>query len=64
MPLIEFKCIKCGKVFEELVKTDEKKPKCPDCGGETEQNYNGRCWVNSVHKGECTGNCATCKGCH
>ena len=56
MPLIEFKCVKCGKVFEELVKTDEKKPKCPDCGGETEQNYNGRCWVNSVHKGECTGN--------
>lgn len=35
MPLIEFQCRKCGKVFEELVKTDDKSPKCPDCGGET-----------------------------
>ena len=64
MPLIEFQCRKCGKVFEELVKTDDKSPKCPDCGGETEQKYSGKCWVNSVHKGECTGHCATCKGGH
>ena len=62
MAFMEFKCKACGHVFEEFTR-DGKYPACPVCGGETEQKYSGKCWVNSVHKGECSGHCAICKGC-
>lgn len=34
MPIYEYKCPKCGKVFEEWVKSSEahKEEKCPVCG--------------------------------
>ena len=33
MPLYEFRCQKCGHVFEELVRTDGGEPgACPRCG--------------------------------
>lgn len=34
MPLYEFKCLKCGKNFEDLILTpkDEKEMVCPKCG--------------------------------
>jgi len=37
MPIYEYKCCKCGYVFEQLSmrKTDEEIVKCPSCG-ETE----------------------------
>ncbi len=63
MAFLELKCEKCGHVFEELVRIGEY-PKCPVCGGETSQKYNGKVWVNSVKPSNCTGNCKTCKGCH
>lgn len=31
MPLYEFKCEKCGKVFERLQKIEENYPPCPHC---------------------------------
>jgi putative FmdB family regulatory protein len=31
MPIFEFKCEKCGKHFERIVKTDDKTCVC-DCG--------------------------------
>ena len=35
MPIYEFKCNKCGKVFELLCigSDDEKGAQCPSCGG-------------------------------
>lgn len=63
MPFIEFKCKACGHEFEELTKLGES-PKCPKCGGETEQKYSGKMWVNGGAKpSHCSGHCATCKGC-
>jgi putative FmdB family regulatory protein len=32
MPLIEFKCTKCGKVHQVLVPKEKEPTKC-DCGG-------------------------------
>ncbi len=32
MPIFEFKCKKCGEVFELLVRANEK-PACPKCKG-------------------------------
>lgn len=34
MPIYEYECPKCGKVFEEWVKSSEahKEEPCPDCG--------------------------------
>ncbi len=62
MPFIELKCKKCGNVFEALTRPGERPP-CPECGGETEQKFNGKITVGGVKKSGCTGHCATCKGC-
>ena len=38
MPIYEYKCKKCGKVFEILVKNGEDEPKkCSECGGELQK---------------------------
>ncbi len=63
MPLIEFKCNKCGYETEELTKTNDVAPKCPKCGYEMTQKYWGKCYVNGSTKEHCSGNCSTCKGC-
>lgn len=63
MALIELKCVKCGKVSEELIKSDGKYPKC-ECGGKLEQVYSGKCYTARAGSGGgCGGNCSTCKGC-
>ena len=62
MAFIELKCKECGYEYEGLVNGGNY-PTCPKCGGQTEQKYSGKVWVNSVKKGGCSGNCASCKGC-
>ncbi len=38
MPIYEYECKRCGKVFEVWQKiTDEPIKKCPDCGGEVQK---------------------------
>jgi putative FmdB family regulatory protein len=38
MPLYEYKCKKCGHIFERIQKfSDPHVKKCPDCGGKVEQ---------------------------
>ena len=38
MPLYEYRCKKCGHVFEKIVKFSDKPiKKCPECGGAVEQ---------------------------
>ena len=38
MPLYEYKCRKCGHVFEKIQKfSDKPKASCPECGGAGER---------------------------
>lgn len=64
MPILQYKCEKCGKRFEELVKVYTDKVVCPDCGGETIRDYSGEMYSSTgTQKKKCTGHCATCGGC-
>jgi len=56
MPLIDYKCNKCGKEFFEVVKSTDEKVKCPVCGSEdTDRVYKGKFYGN----GNCSGNCSS-----
>lgn len=32
MPIFEYECAKCGRLFEELVMSPSQKVACPSCG--------------------------------
>jgi len=34
MPIYEYRCEKCGRLFEELVTNSSQKIACPDCDSE------------------------------
>lgn len=64
MPLFEYKCEKCNKVFEELVKNYNDQVKCSSCGGDAVRVYSGKMFTSTGKScGGCTGNCKTCSGC-
>ena len=64
MPLLQYKCKKCEKRFEELVRVYTDKVVCPDCGGETERDYSGTMYsATGTANKKCSGNCKTCSGC-
>ena len=52
MPLFEYKCVKCGHIFEKLHKfSDKPRAKCPECGGRGKRqasapaiHFNGTGW--------------------
>ncbi len=66
MPIFEFKCKDCGKVYEELILNGGDMPtRCKECGGVLVRLYNGTVglnfkgagfYVNDYGKG-----CSTCK---
>lgn len=35
MPIYEYRCEKCGRLFEELVTNSSQKIACPDCDSES-----------------------------
>lgn len=73
MPMYEFHCPKCDKVFEELAFGDETVP-CPDCGcKETERLISACCHMSGgrsdagasasgAHSSGCS--CSSCSGGH
>ena len=65
MPFLKFRCRKCGKVFDELVALSRLgEVKCPDCAGEAERAYEGKCAGGKSGCGEgCGGSCGSCGGC-
>ena len=64
MPFLQYKCPKCGKNFDELVKSHLDEVKCPTCGEKAVHSYSGE-MLSSTGKPvkKCTGNCKTCSGC-
>lgn len=37
MPIYEFKCLKCSKIWEEIQKINDELPKCSECNGNSEK---------------------------
>jgi putative FmdB family regulatory protein len=72
MPMLDFRCSKCGFKFEELVFTHNRdRVRCPICSGnDLERVYEGKCLFGSISPGgrkdslSCAGkSCAGCSGC-
>lgn len=65
MPLLQYKCEKCGKKFEELVRKFDEPVLCPDCGAPAARDWSGEMFSSTGKKStKCSGNCKTCGGCH
>lgn len=64
MPLLQYKCEKCGKRFDELVSSYKDEVKCPACDVIAVRDYSGEMY-SSTGKAtkKCSGNCKTCSGC-
>ena len=61
MPIYEYKCEKCGNVFDELVKDCGEKVICPRCRSVAARNYSGKIYTSTGKStGGCGGNCAAC----
>jgi putative FmdB family regulatory protein len=69
MPVFEYRCLKCGHKFEELV-LDNRLIKCPKCQGEVKKLFSsfsarrkeGESITSNVSCTGCTAtSCATCK---
>ena len=64
MPIFEYRCKQCGKVFEELVKKFDVQVTCPYCGNIAERSYCGQMYsATGKPTKKCSGNCKTCGGC-
>lgn len=67
MPIFEYKCKKCGEVFELLVRSGEK-PKCPACGGSRLEKlistFNASAEGSSKRRGGCASGDDCCGGSH
>lgn len=64
MPILQYRCEKCNKNFEELVKRFDETVLCPDCGEKAERSYCGEMFSSTGKPTKkCSGNCKTCGGC-
>ena len=64
MPVLEYKCPRCGKKFDELVKRHDEEVKCPVCGEKGERVWSGEMYSSTGKPPKhCGGNCGSCGGC-
>lgn len=64
MPLLQYKCAKCGKKFEEIVQKFDDEVRCPACGERAERDWSGEMFsATGKPAKKCSGNCKTCGGC-
>ena len=64
MPLYSYECGNCGKVFETLEKTADKKSRvCPACGGEAERRLSipAKPAITGGNPGSCCGEEGGCE---
>lgn len=65
MPVLQYRCPKCGKEFEELVNKFDDEVLCPDCKNRAERSWSGKMWSSTGKPSKkCSGHCSTCGGCH
>ncbi len=64
MPILSYKCEKCGNCFEELVKKYDERVPCPKCGTPAVRTWYG-CVYSATGKPpkKCSGKCSECSGC-
>ena len=69
MPIYEFKCLKCGREFEELVLKRDEAVVCPSCGEPGCEKWMSACrtrtsggdWIGDFgSSGSVGGGCAGC----
>ncbi len=64
MPILDYKCPACGKIFDELVKKYDDEVFCPDCGCKAERCYSGQILTQTGKPTKkCSGDCKNCSGC-
>ncbi len=64
MPIFQYRCVHCGKKFEELVQKYDDPVRCPACGQAAERDWSGTVFSATGQKSKhCSGNCKTCGGC-
>lgn len=64
MPILQYRCGKCGKNFEELVKKFDDEVFCPVCNAKAERSYSGEIFsATGKPIKKCSGNCKNCSGC-
>ncbi len=65
MPILQYKCEKCGKKFEELVQKFDDPVFCPVCKEKAVRDWSGEMFsATGKTSKKCSGHCKTCGGCH
>ena len=59
MPIFEYQCRKCGRRFEQLVRTGSR-PACPDCGSHGLDKQVSSFSVGTAAAGTDSALCSTC----
>ncbi|MCP4647751.1 MAG: zinc ribbon domain-containing protein [bacterium] len=54
MPLYEYRCHQCEKIFEVLQKIGERRAQCPDCRSEDTEKVVSRFSSNVESKNACS----------
>ena len=73
MPIFNYKCNKCGNVFEALLKTRSARAVCPSCGSEdlasapnrisVGRSTSNSCPAQAMCPGAAAGGCGCAGGC-
>lgn len=62
MPIYEYRCVTCGKAYEELLsRADSPTPACPSCGADNAERLMSV--VGGVHVGSPKASCSSGPGC-
>lgn len=64
MPMYEYRCGGCGEDFEELVRSDDERVECPECGASTVTRKMSTFAYKSVGSGGATESSSASKGGH